>query len=136
MGKAQKFSFDSWLGNQTLGASSDISCWILDVPHYHRPHIGCQLPVMDIASLLCTGPTELKTPTLSAGIDILIYLPPPTHRQWDTRRHSLVIDTLTIAEEGVNKGLHGKEILWKKTGDYGMIKELYVQTHKHQGNFK
>ena len=46
-------------------------------------------------SLSYTGPTELKTPTLSAVIYILIYLLPLTYRLGDTRRHSLVTDTLT-----------------------------------------
>ena len=51
--------------------------------------------IVGFVSLVCTGPTELKTLTLSAGVYILIYSLPPMHRQGDTRSHSLVIDTLT-----------------------------------------
>ena len=46
-------------------------------------------------SLLGTESMELKIPALSVVMYILIYLLPLTHRQGDTRRHSLVIDTLT-----------------------------------------
>ena len=59
---------------------------------------------------------ELKTLTLSAGMYILIYLLPLIHRQGDTRRHSLVIDTLTSGRKGVNKGLGEKKVLWRKRG--------------------
>ena len=54
------------------------------------------------------------SPALLPVMYVHIYLLPPTHRQGDTRRHSLVIDTLTMAEKGLHKGLNEKEALWKK----------------------
>ena len=61
--------------------------------------------------LLCTGPMELKTVTLSAGMYILMYSFSLACRQEDTRRHSLGIYTLTNGRKGVNKGPGGKEVL-------------------------
>ena len=52
-------------------------------------------------SVLCTGPTKVKTLTLSSVMYILIYLLPLTHRQGNTRRHSLAIDTLTNGRKNV-----------------------------------
>ena len=45
---------------------------------------------------------------------MLIYSFPLTHRQGDTRRHSLGIDTLTTGRKGVNKGLGGKKFYGEK----------------------
>ena len=57
----------------------------------------CHLSSMchGFVSLSCTQLVELKTLTLSAGMYIIIYLIPPTHRQGNKGRNSLVIDTLT-----------------------------------------
>ena len=75
-------------------------------------------------SLLYTGPMELKTLTLSAVMYILIYLLPPTHRQWHTRRHSLVTDTLTYGRKRCKQS-----ILWetssKEKEDSVIIKNNY-----------
>ena len=68
---------------------------------------------------------ELKTLTLSAVMYMLIYSFPPTHRQEDTRRHSLGIDTLTTGRKGVNKGHGGKEVLWRKREDSVTIENNY-----------
>ena len=51
-----------------------------------------------------------------------VYSFPLTHRQEVTRRHSLGIDTLTNGRKGVNKGLGGKEVLWRKREDSLTIK--------------
>ena len=48
--------------------------------------------------------------TSTVSSDVYAYLFPLTHRQRDTRRHSLGIDTLTNGRKGVNKGLSGKEV--------------------------
>ena len=56
---------------------------------------------------------------------MLIYLFPLTHRQGYTRRHSLGIDTLADGRKGVNKGLGGKEVLWRKREDSVRIKNNY-----------
>ena len=45
---------------------------------------------------------------------MLIYSFPLPCRQEDTKRHSLDIDTPTNGRKGVNKGLGGKEVLWRK----------------------
>ena len=69
-----------------------------------------------------TGPTELKTLTLSAGMYMLIYSFPLTQRQGCTGRHSLGIDTPTTGRKGENKGLSWKEVLWRKREDSVTIK--------------
>ena len=48
--------------------------------------------------------------------DVYTYLFSLTHRQGDTRRHSLGIDTLTKSRKGVDKELGGRGVLWRKDG--------------------
>ena len=46
--------------------------------------------------------------------EIYTYLFPPTHRQGDTRRHSLVIDTLTNGRKSCGQRTQWKAVLWRK----------------------
>ena len=59
-----------------LGASSDVYYWILEVPHYHGLHIGCQFLSWVCFSTMHWAHGIEDTNTLSS-MYILIYLLPP-----------------------------------------------------------